>query len=690
MDNLVKVFVFVDALGWRQVEKYNFLVDLLPYRRSIEMQFGYSCTAIPTILTGRRPDEHGHLAFYDYAPGRSPFRAMRLVAPFMRPRSLWRRGRVRNQLSKFVKRLYGFTGYFQLYGVPFERLPYLDYCEKRDMFLPGGMSPLPNLADVWTGQGMRWHISDWHLPEDENFRRAEALFRAGAVDRAFVYSAAFDALQHDNVGRDEVLAPKVEAYANSIRSLHAALTESGRPFELTVFSDHGMTPLSRTIDIPAALDGTGMEWGVDYASAIDSTMARFWWLRSGAEERCREALAGFPGHWLTADDERRNGILRGDRKFGDGIFLVDPGVQIVPSDMGVKPLNGMHGYDPADGDSLACWLSTVPVPEGVGRVCDYFGAMTSAGDAGAMCGAAPSPDAPPPRVSILVRAHNDAAHVGDTLDAIFAQKAMFPFETVVCDDSSSDATLAIASRYPVRFVKRPDGPYKPGRTLNAMVRSARGQIVVFNNADAVPRDCNWLERLVAPILADTSANVATFANQLPRPDAMALVRRDSERAFGDGRIHSKWRFFFSLASAAAPRALLLENPFDESIQYSEDVDWAWRLSRKAEAPLSVVYCPDAHVEHSHNYSVRELARRFRGEGAADAVIFGDRPSLVREVAGAVRESVRDVAYLLPHPRHWCEIPYSPIRRITQRVSHWRGTREAAVAARGTVQEDVGR
>ena len=54
--DVVKVFVFIDALGWEQVERYGFLRDLLPNRRKIEMQFGYSCTAIPTILTGKRPE----------------------------------------------------------------------------------------------------------------------------------------------------------------------------------------------------------------------------------------------------------------------------------------------------------------------------------------------------------------------------------------------------------------------------------------------------------------------------------------------------------------------------------------------------------------------------------------------------------------------------------------------------------
>ena len=374
--NIVNVFVFIDSLGWKQVERYDFLRDLLPNRRPLEMQFGYSCTAIPTILTGKTPDEHGHLAFYDWAPDRSPFRSMRWIAPLFRPRSFWRRGRVRNVLSRLVKRAYGFTGYFQLYGIDLGRLPYMDYCEKRDMFVPGGLAPVPNLADTWQGQGLRWHISDWRRSEDENFRVATDLLAAGALDRAFVYSAAFDALQHDHVGQDDVLRPAVERYAARLRALHAALVAAGRPFELTVFSDHGMTPLRGTADAPAALAATGLAWGRDYACAIDSTMARFWWLSDGARATVEKAFSAFPGHWLSRGDMQRHGIWREDRKFGDALFLADPGIQFCPSDMGVKPLKGMHGYAPEDVDSQAAWLSTVPPPDALRRIRDVFAVFT--------------------------------------------------------------------------------------------------------------------------------------------------------------------------------------------------------------------------------------------------------------------------------------------------------------------------
>ena len=286
-----------------------------------------------------------------------------------------------------------------------------------------------------------------------------------------------------------------------------------------------------------------------------------------------------------------------------------------------------------------------------------------------------------PRVSVLVRAYNDEALVGKTLAGIFSQWPP-PSEVIVCDDNSRDRTREVAAKFPVRFVERPAGPYKPGRTLNMLVREAKGDVVVFNNSDAVPCDPHWLAELVKPLLGGATVGgdhraprIFTFANQLPRPDATMLVRKDSERAFGDGKIQATWKFFFSLASSATWRQNLMDVPFDEDIQYSEDVEWTWRNSRREKDPVKVVYCPAARVEHSHNYTIRELAKRFRGEGVADRRIFGDKPSLLRELVGAARETLRDWAYLARRPRGWAEIPMSPVRRLVQRLSHWKGLRE---------------
>ena len=83
----------------------------------------------------------------------------------------------------------------------------------------------------------------------------------------------------------------------------------------------------------------------------------------------------FPGHILTEDDERKYGIYRSDRAFGEAIFLLDAGIQIAPSDMGGKALNGMHGFAPEDEHSFAAILSNTALPQNIEKVADYFDLM---------------------------------------------------------------------------------------------------------------------------------------------------------------------------------------------------------------------------------------------------------------------------------------------------------------------------
>ena len=268
-------------------------------------------------------------------------------------------------------------------------------------------------------------------------------------------------------------------------------------------------------------------------------------------------------------------------------------------------------------------------------------------------------------VSILVRSRNDGQFAEATLRAIMDQDSPLPFEVVSCDDGSEDRTPEIIASFPsVKRLPRPEGPYIPGRRLNYMIRHCRGDIVVFNNADAVPQNREWLRNLIQPLLGGSAD--AVYGNQLPRPDADWLVRKDNLRAFGDGRIAAQWRFFFSLASAAARREDLLRRPFDEDIRYSEDVEWAHR------EPIRIAYAANALVEHSHNYTLSDLKRRFYGEGYADGRIFGGSPSLPRELASWIAETLRDVVFLLKNPRGLPELPVAPVRRFIQRYYHWKG------------------
>ena len=373
----VEIFLFIDALGWELVSRTGFMEKELPFRRRIEMQFGYSSTAIPTILSGRTPAEHGHLGLFRFAPESSPFRLLGKLAPLMKPESFWNRGRVRHLLSRLIGKLYGFTGYFQLYQMPFRKLGMMDYCEKRDLFAKGGMGQVENLRDLLDRLKVKGHISDWHIGDRRNFEAARQAISAG-TPFLFIYTAELDALLHQYpVLLHDRIREKVEWYRTQILSLFQLCREEKKSLRLTVISDHGMTPLTRTVDLRSAVEKTGLKFGHDYGACYDSTMFRVTFLKPEAEQIIRNAVRPFEdsGHWLTEDEEKYYGIYRSDRPFGDALFLMDPGIQIAPSDMGARALNGMHGFAPEDKDSQAVILSTDEIPDSVRRVADYFRLM---------------------------------------------------------------------------------------------------------------------------------------------------------------------------------------------------------------------------------------------------------------------------------------------------------------------------
>ena len=267
-------------------------------------------------------------------------------------------------------------------------------------------------------------------------------------------------------------------------------------------------------------------------------------------------------------------------------------------------------------------------------------------------------------ISVLVRSHNDIAYIRATIEALLGQTADDEIEILTCDDHSADGTAEyLAATKQIRSIPPPAGEYRPGKTLNCLVEQARGEWIVFNNADAVPQHREYLRTLIAPL---TNRSVdCVFARQIARRDAHAVVRKDYERAFGDGSISRSWDRFFSLVSSGFRREDLRKYPFDESYRYSEDVEWVTR--RKAK----IVYVPEAIVEHSHNYTLRELARRFFHEGEAYAKMGRSAPSLPHVCGSIAVETLRDWRFLAQcGALH--EFFYAPVYRFVQKISYYRG------------------
>ena len=370
----ISIVVFIDALGWEVLKGRRFMEERLPFRRKLRSVFGFSSACIPSILTGLMPRDHRHWSFFYYSPKTSPFKPLRLLGWL--PRSLVDRGRVRNLISKLIKRLYRYTGYFQLYNIPFEHVDRFDYCEKRDLFVPGGINRGESVFDRLARAKVPYHVSDWRDSEESNLRSLKDDLRKGEIDFALLYMASMDALLHE-VGKESLrVDDKLAWYEAQLEEVLQTASMHYDRVRLFVCSDHGMATVHRCLDLMSKVESLGLEFGRDYTATYDSTMGRFWLHTPAARERIVALLESIPeGRILSNPELERLGCdFEGDQ-YGELIFLVDAGTLIVPSHMGLKPIAGMHGYHPEDPDSDASLLSNVQPPNDPKAITDVFHLM---------------------------------------------------------------------------------------------------------------------------------------------------------------------------------------------------------------------------------------------------------------------------------------------------------------------------
>jgi len=273
-------------------------------------------------------------------------------------------------------------------------------------------------------------------------------------------------------------------------------------------------------------------------------------------------------------------------------------------------------------------------------------------------------------VWVALRSHDDQPLVEQTLAALSRQT--IPLRLLALDNASTDGTREAVTACATRLVDVPAGAYVPGRVLNEAMTLTDGPVVVFLNADCTPQHDDWLERLLAGL--DDPGVGAVFGRQVPRPGAHPLHARDTEAAYGDGTRQATWRHCFSMAASAIRRVDWEASPFREDLQYSEDIDWSWRLRQRGRG---VRYVVDAVATHSHDYTLRQLARRHYGEGCAEAAIFewsAWQASLVRySLLPWGRQVLDDVRWALGSGE-WRAALEAPLMRAVQAAGRRAGFR----------------
>jgi hypothetical protein len=378
----IRIFVLIDALGWPVVSKLDFLGDLLPHRRPLRTILGYSSGAIPSILTGRVPAEHGHWNLFYYDPAGSPFRWLRFLGVL--PDRLLDNRLGRRLLKEVGRRVLGLGPLFEV-CVPPRLLPWLNWIEKRNLYAPDGITGARSIFDELSASGVPHRVYSYHrLSDSEILRVALEDLESGSRGVFFLYLSELDSFLHGHCEPDEVLQRQLDRYADGLRRIFGRAHALDPDATLTVLSDHGMTPVRHRHDLVARVEALGLTMPRDYLAVYDSTMARFWPFTDRARQALRGLLSEVPcGRMLTDDELEELGIFFPDRRYGELVFLLEPGWLIGGSDFSGHAWTpaGMHGYHPDDPYSDAVFLSTRQPPAALRVITDVYPLMMEAAQA---------------------------------------------------------------------------------------------------------------------------------------------------------------------------------------------------------------------------------------------------------------------------------------------------------------------
>ncbi|ACI98255.1 glycosyl transferase family protein [Rhodospirillum centenum SW] len=201
-----------------------------------------------------------------------------------------------------------------------------------------------------------------------------------------------------------------------------------------------------------------------------------------------------------------------------------------------------------------------------------------------------------PEVSVIIPVFNQIPYTLACLDSIARALPRVPFEVIVVDDASSDATAAeLAGRDDIRYLRNPENLGFVG-ACNRGAAEARGRLLMFLNNDTTVEP-GWLDRLVETLER--------------HPDA-GLV--GSKLIYPDGRLQEAGGIVFTDASGWNWGRL--GSPDDPAVNYLRDVDYCSGAAILVRADLfrrlggfDTRYAPAYYEDTDLAFGIRSLGFR---------------------------------------------------------------------------------
>jgi len=206
-----------------------------------------------------------------------------------------------------------------------------------------------------------------------------------------------------------------------------------------------------------------------------------------------------------------------------------------------------------------------------------------------------------PLVSVVIPVFNGERFLREAVESVLAQQYS-PVEIIIVDDGSTDSTATVARSFPetVRYLHQTN--QGPAAARNRGIEHAQGSLIAFADADDL-----WpplkLELQLPYLIQDPNIEIV-----LGRIQQVLL----SETV--DGQTQSQEfaeaAFSVNLGSAVVRKSVFERvGLFDETMRYSEDVDWFMRAREAGAAIMTIDAVTLFYRQHEQNMT--------RGKSAAE-------------------------------------------------------------------------
>ena len=217
--------------------------------------------------------------------------------------------------------------------------------------------------------------------------------------------------------------------------------------------------------------------------------------------------------------------------------------------------------------------------------------------------------------SVVIRAYNEAAHIGRLLEGL-SRQTVRDLEIILVDSGSTDTTVEQAAKAGAKVVHIPPDEFTFGRSLNLGLAVATRELAVIASAHVYPVYPDWLERLLEPF-ADPQVAL-TYGKQRAPVSAHFSEQQVYQRWYPETSELRQAQPFCNNANAAVRLSDWRAHPYDETLTGLEDLAWAkWMLG----VGHRLAYIAEAEVIHNHNETCRGVYNRYRREGMAFKRIY---------------------------------------------------------------------